>query len=265
MRIFYLYYIIYRTTNLINGKYYIGQHKTKDLDDGYMGSGTRLKRAITKYGAENFVTDILHIFDNELKMNLAERILVVPDIETNYNLIPGGNNGINTLTETKKEWARLGRIKANENGAQEKAQQRLTELRNDPEWENSRIEKFRKTKIETGSIMEPYWVTNGFINKKIKSKNIPDGFWIGKTIKEPPPKKTCHCTMCSIEIPLRRKFCDECREINAKTVVAKSLPKQQLTGRKYYTNGIIDILLSNEHPIPEGFIKGRTNGLRYKK
>ena len=48
------YHFLYKTTNLINNKYYYCVHSTKNLNDGYLGSGKYLKRSINKYGKENF-------------------------------------------------------------------------------------------------------------------------------------------------------------------------------------------------------------------
>jgi hypothetical protein len=91
-----MFYIIYKITNTINGKIYIGKHKTKDLNDDYMGSGKHLRHAIAKYGIENFEKEILFRFDNETEMNTKEAELVTEEFclkEDNYNLCPGGKGG----------------------------------------------------------------------------------------------------------------------------------------------------------------------------
>ncbi len=55
-------YTVYRTTNLVNGKFYIGVHKTEDPHDKYLGSGKYLKNAVAKYGNENFKKEILFTY-----------------------------------------------------------------------------------------------------------------------------------------------------------------------------------------------------------
>ena len=67
---------IYRITNLTNGKMYIGQHTTSNLDDGYMGSGKLLKRAIAKYGRENFRKEWLMFCEDADELNYMERVYV---------------------------------------------------------------------------------------------------------------------------------------------------------------------------------------------
>jgi hypothetical protein len=91
-----MYFAVYRIMNKLNGKSYIGKHQTKKLDDGYFGSGKRLKDAIQHYGVETFTKEILFVFDNELDMNAKEKDLVNEDFLNSgqsYNLCEGGNGG----------------------------------------------------------------------------------------------------------------------------------------------------------------------------
>ena len=91
-----MFYTVYQITNKINGKIYIGKHQTKDLNDGYMGSGKNLHSAIAKCGIENFQKEILFQFDNEEEMNAKEAELVTEEFclsEDTYNICPGGQGG----------------------------------------------------------------------------------------------------------------------------------------------------------------------------
>jgi hypothetical protein len=74
-----MYFTIYKTTNNIDNKIYIGKHKTANLNDSYLGSGQRLKRAIKKYGKENFSKETLFIFDNEFDMNMKEKEIITEE------------------------------------------------------------------------------------------------------------------------------------------------------------------------------------------
>jgi hypothetical protein len=73
------YHFIYKTTNLLSGKYYIGMHSTDNLNDGYLGSGNRLRLAIKKHGKENFKIEILEFFEN--RKLLAEREAEIVNLE----------------------------------------------------------------------------------------------------------------------------------------------------------------------------------------
>jgi hypothetical protein len=91
-----MHYTIYKITNTVNNKVYIGKHQTQDLNDGYMGSGKLLKRAIRKHGPASFLKEIIHVFDNEEDMNAKEKELVNEDHcknESTYNLCVGGHGG----------------------------------------------------------------------------------------------------------------------------------------------------------------------------
>lgn len=91
-------YCIYRITNLVNGKTYIGQHKYKTLDDNYMGSGKLLWRAYNKYGIENFKKEIIcKNVQYKETINDMEKFYIRKEREQNpfgcYNIAEGGQGG----------------------------------------------------------------------------------------------------------------------------------------------------------------------------
>ena len=100
-----IYYYLYEVTNLVNGKTYIGQHITDDLEDGYLGSGQALKRAIKKYGKKNFKKEILLFARNQQALNILEMMAVTPEHcerRDNYNLREGGGSRGRLCSETRK-------------------------------------------------------------------------------------------------------------------------------------------------------------------
>ncbi len=87
--------VIYKVTNLINGKIYIGQNKNNNSN--YYGSGKLIKRALKKYGKDNFKKEILCECNSLEELNEKERFWISKlnstDSEIGYNLEAGGGDG----------------------------------------------------------------------------------------------------------------------------------------------------------------------------
>lgn len=86
-------FVTYKTTCVITGKFYIGSHKTEDINDGYLGSGRLLRKSIEEYGEENHIKEILGVFDNREDSLCLEHTLVKLYKKQNKNLSLNGTNG----------------------------------------------------------------------------------------------------------------------------------------------------------------------------
>ena len=113
-----MHHYVYQVENVINHKIYVGKHSTADMNDGYMGSGTLLSKAIAKYGIENFRKTIIREFETEDEALLFEAQIVDENFvsrDDTYNLNLGGNgswHAVNADTpeavERHRRQARLG-------------------------------------------------------------------------------------------------------------------------------------------------------------
>ena len=80
-----MYYTVFVTTNMFDGKKYIGQHKTDIMNDTWLGSGKLLKNAIKRHGRKNFKKKVLFVFDNEDDMT-KKAIDIIAKYKPEYNL-----------------------------------------------------------------------------------------------------------------------------------------------------------------------------------
>lgn len=106
---------IYKVTNIINGKIYIGQ--TSKNDPNYLGSGPIIMKAIRKYGKESFIKEIIESCDSKEMLNEREIFWISfynsTDRNTGYNISTGGNGGnLGELVNEKISKASIGRIMA---------------------------------------------------------------------------------------------------------------------------------------------------------
>jgi group I intron endonuclease len=98
---------VYITTNLVNGKSYIGDHHTTNLKDTYLGSGSLIGKAIKKYGKENFEKQILEQFNTKKEaFDAQEKYIIKYNTLTpnGYNISPkGGHQVKDSVSEESKQ------------------------------------------------------------------------------------------------------------------------------------------------------------------
>jgi hypothetical protein len=205
------FHFTYKTTNLINGRYYLGMHSTNRINDGYLGSGKRLYYELNKYGRDNFKFEILEQFDSREELVQAEINLITEQDLKNpncLNLKSGGEGGFSRETQ------RIGSIAGNlektrllkedstfrarlSKAISESMKKQYREGRKNPNkghWVGRKHLEESKRKIgvansvkqkgEGNSQFGKCWITNEIESKKIhKGDLIPEGWRLGRKLK----------------------------------------------------------------------------------
>lgn len=208
-------HFIYKTTNLTNGKYYIGMHSTNNLNDGYLGSGKKLRRSINKYGVENFKCEILEFLTNRDLLANREKEIVNKDLLKDpmcMNLKEGGSGGfvnnnhkeafinagkLNLINSKDKRNTSLAKVKSTKR-YKDTMSRALTEYfkTHDGNFTNKNHSVAAKQKISdslkgknlrsNNSQFGTCWITNGIETKKIKKTELniylTNNWSIGRTV-----------------------------------------------------------------------------------
>lgn len=91
-------YYVYKTTNIVNNKIYIGVHSSENInDDQYLGSGKIIKQSILKYGRDKFKREILYQFETADEAYSMQKMIVDMQFlkrKDTYNIRHGGQGGL---------------------------------------------------------------------------------------------------------------------------------------------------------------------------
>lgn len=205
-----MFYFVYKTTNNIDGKYYIGCHQTNDLDDGYLGSGKFLKRAIKKYGTNAFIKEILFFFENKEDMFAKEKELVNEDLvlsENTYNLKvggSGGNPGIVGAFAGRKHSVET-KQKIREKASNKIISEQTREKMSNNNWAKINIEKHRDHVRKLGSM-------NGSMNKSYEHRKKISESMIAQGAQD---KVKCpHCSKVGGSRLMKRWHFNNCKDLS---------------------------------------------------
>ena len=100
-----MYFTVYKITNNVNGKIYIGMHQTDTLVNNYMGSGTYLNNAKKKHGVWNFTKEYIYFLNSYEEMASKEREIVNEEFLKRtdvYNLALGGHGSLYYINKSGK-------------------------------------------------------------------------------------------------------------------------------------------------------------------
>lgn len=176
------YHYLYKVTNTLNGRFYIGVRNSIQFDPGYYGSGKVIRTAIEKYGKENFTKEILSYHNSKEECYEEERRMLTEEFlekhkSVIYNLKIGGFGGSNKgrkprpwTEEQKKRNAEIHRGKI----VSEKTRKLLSDIniKFSKEDEIEIINYYQKNVVTIRKTAEEFKCCTHTISKILKKYNI---------------------------------------------------------------------------------------------
>lgn len=241
-----MYGYIYKITNLITGKIYIGQHKydKPELDNSYITSGVIINESINKYGLENFNRELVDIADDLEELNQKEIYYISyfnSKYPNGYNLTDGGEGVISPSEKTRQKMAsrKIGTKQSEE--TKEKRIIRLKQIEHTQEWALNISKARQGQKMPDLCIQRSKerlsgtsWYNNGIEENRWSKENVPEG-WIKGRLNGYHPTT------------LGYKHSEETKQRTHNIMIRKI----------WFNNGIEEIRLEINSDIPEGYVKGR--------
>jgi hypothetical protein len=217
-----VFYTVYKTMNLLNGKFYFGVHKTENPDDDYLGSGTYIKRAVAKHGVQNFRKEVLFAYaDSNLAFEKEDELIRM-------------HRGFNPLCMNLKRGGNGGFDWINENGLADHTQCGLA------------MNKVIQKRLSSDPVYASQWMKMQNQKQQLMQRRANDleikqkaaagrrGVWVGK-----------HHTKKTKNL------------IAAKARLRMGSLNSQF-GTRWVTNGTENAKVSKERPIPQGWRLGRS-------
>lgn len=170
-----IYFYMYKITNLINHKIYIGVHKTQNINDHYKGSGLGIRKAYKKYGKSFFQKQIICFFKSEEQMYQCQQTIVNENIVNDpqyYNMTIGGNN--------IKTFSHISKLSFQRFSTEQQKKLWMSE-RSKKIWKTDDIEE-KKNKIREGILK--YWKTGNIIQKRKNYSNKMKKIWSSQSYRE---------------------------------------------------------------------------------
>jgi group I intron endonuclease len=220
-----MFYYLYEIRNNLDNKIYVGVHKTEDMNDGYMGSGKVIQRAIKKYGIKNFTKTILEVFNTPEEMYNREKEVVNEEFllrEDVYNLRRGGFGGFDYIN-------------------------------------NSGIAKFKGKKHTTETKTHLREISLGRESSQETKQKISDNNWS----KKDPESQKQHASMISKKRERSEEEKKKIASSVSKKHKEGMYNYTHLIGNSYNKNkkwihkGDEQKMINQDLPLPEGWVEGR--------